>query len=393
MNSGNPRTALLAIKVAAKAGEILPGGTFLRSPDGRYFRVAIEVRDELNIYSFGPQDRSIPLQPVVRDGVRTDLQIPTVREEIEGKYIRASEAEAAQFRVPSFVIKSSWLLLYEMLKSKRTFGFSSSLRVDTVILRGGEGQASHEIDLSKLEAEFEQTEGHPDEATGDALIEVGSYLQRMGMKPGQGVLAELFGHVLEIELLSASAAGMEEKATPAAGLKALLEYVDQPIARDTIALLAETLTFAQSERFRAVNQDFPVLEGLAKEAGFAEGIAAIVRTAASGEAVLRVPAECAAQGIPIFVNKKWEGQVRQNLRKLEVTGRIRFVGSAANAFLVIGDDSISVRSDQVFIRANEETVFQVTPQLLAGLEERGLLKAGSVVMLYKPLKDSVLAFA
>jgi len=42
---------------------------------------------------------------------------------------------------------------------------------------------------------------------------------------------------------------------------------------------------------------------------------------------------------------------------------------------------------------NEETVSQVTPHLLQELQINGLLKAGSVVMLYAPLKNSVLVFA
>ncbi|MBI3615840.1 MAG: hypothetical protein HY211_04910 [Candidatus Omnitrophica bacterium] len=182
-------------------------------------------------------------------------------------------------------------------------------------------------------------------------------------------------------------AGMEEKGTPAVGLKVLLEYVAREDVIRTIALLAE------SGKTGDVTSDFPALEGLAKKAGFAGGIAAILRTVASGEAVLGVPAEYAAQGIPVYVKKEWEGKVRENLNKLEATGRIRFVGDAAEAYLVIGDDSVSARPDQVFIAINGETVSQVTPHLLQELQISGLLKAGSVVMLYKLLKDSVLVFA
>ncbi|MBI3615706.1 MAG: hypothetical protein HY211_04215 [Candidatus Omnitrophica bacterium] len=183
------------------------------------------------------------------------------------------------------------------------------------------------------------------------------------------------------------ASGLEEKGIPVAGLKALLEYVAQEDVIHTIAVLAE------SGKIGNVTGDFPALEELAKEAGFAGGVAAILRTVASDEAVLGVPAEYAVQGIPVYVKKEWEERVRQNLIKLEAAHRIRFVGSAADAFLVVGDDSISARSDQVFIRTNEETVSQVTPHLLQELQLNGLLKAGSVVMLYTPLKDSVLVFA
>lgn len=112
-----------------------------------------------------------------------------------------------------------------------------------------------------------------------------------------------------------------------------------------------------------------------------------------GEAVVGVPAEYAAQGIPVYVKKEWEGRIRQNLSKLETVGRIRFVGSATEAYLVIGDDSLSGRPHQVFIAIHEETVSQVTPHLLQELQLSGLLKAGSVVLLYKPLKDSILVFA
>ena len=181
--------------------------------------------------------------------------------------------------------------------------------------------------------------------------------------------------------------GMEEKGTPAAGLKALLEYVAQEDVIGTIALLAE------SGKTGDVTRDFPALEELAKKAGFAGGVSAIFRTVVSGEAVIGVPAEYAAQGIPIYVKEEWQERVRQNLSKLEAAGSIRFVGSVADAFLVIGDKSVSVRPNQVFIRVNEGTVSQVTPHLLQQLQLSGLLKAGSVVMLYTPLKDSVLVFA
>jgi hypothetical protein len=186
-------------------------------------------------------------------------------------------------------------------------------------------------------------------------------------------------------------AGLEEKGTPAAGLKALLEYVAQEDVIRTIATLAESL--GENGKSRPVTGDFPSLEGLAKKAGFALGEVWILKTMAPDEAVLGVPAEYAAQGIPIFVKKEWKERVRQNLSKLEATGHIRFVGSAAEAYLVVGDDSVFVRPDQVFIAINEETVSRVTPHLLQELQISGLLKAGSVVMLYTPLKDSVLVFA
>jgi len=69
------------------------------------------------------------------------------------------------------------------------------------------------------------------------------------------------------------------------------------------------------------------------------------------------------------------------------------VPTAAEAFLVIADRSVTVRPDQVHLQVTAETVSRVTPRLLQELQLLGLLKAGSVVMLYKPLKDSVLILA
>ncbi|MBI3332835.1 MAG: hypothetical protein HYZ93_01950 [Candidatus Omnitrophica bacterium] len=100
-----------------------------------------------------------------------------------------------------------------------------------------------------------------------------------------------------------------------------------------------------------------------------------------------------AQGIPVFVKKEWEGKIRENLSRLETARIIRYVESAADAYRVIADESVSVRPDQALIRTHEETVSQVTPRLLQELQLKRLLKAGSVVLLYKPLKDSVLVFA
>lgn len=214
-----------------------------------------------------------------------------------------------------------------------------------------------------------------------------------GAIPGTVTFDLADGHRIEIVVQREGweikpAAGMEEKGTPTAvGLKALLEYVAREDVIRTIALLAE------SGKTGDVTGDFPALGGLAKEAGFAEGVVAILQTVAPGEAVLGVPAQYAAQGIPVFVKKEWEDRVRQNLSKLEMAGRIRFVGSADEAFLVIGDDSLSVRPDQAFIAINEDTVSRVTPHLLQELQLSGLLKAGSIVMLYTPLKGSVLVFA
>ena len=121
-----------------------------------------------------------------------------------------------------------------------------------------------------------------------------------------------------------------------------------------------------------------------------------MRTIGTVDAVLRVPAEYAAQGIPVFVKtevKEWEGEVKKNLGTLKTAGIIRFVERAGDAYLVIGDESVSVRPGQVLLRINGETVSRVTPHLLQELQLLGLLKAGSVVLLYKPLKDSVLIFA
>lgn len=100
---------------------------------------------------------------------------------------------------------------------------------------------------------------------------------------------------------SAEESGLEEKGTPAAGMKALLEYVAQEDVIRTIAILAE------SGKTGDVTGDFPALQGLAKEAGFAEGVVAILRTVTPGEAVVGVPAEYAAQGIPVYVKKEWGG--------------------------------------------------------------------------------------
>jgi len=175
--------------------------------------------------------------------------------------------------------------------------------------------------------------------------------------------------------------------TPAAGLEELLKYVKQPVVIDTIALLAE------SGKTGDITNDFPALKGLANKAGFQEGVVSILRSVGTTEAVLNVPAEYMEGGIPVYVQAEWEDRVRENLKELEMAGRIRFVGSIADAFWVIGDHSISVQPHQVLIAVNEGTVSQVTPHLLKELQENGLLKAGSVVMLYTPLKDSVLVFA
>jgi hypothetical protein len=175
--------------------------------------------------------------------------------------------------------------------------------------------------------------------------------------------------------------------TPAAGLEELLKYVAQKDVIDTIALLAE------SGKTGDITNDFPALKGLANKAGFQEGVVSILRSVGTNEAVLNVPAEYVEGGIPVYVQNKWEEMVKENLRELEMVGRIRFVGSIAEAFWVIGDHSISVQPHQVLIAVNEETVSWVTPHLLRELQQNGLLKAGSVVMLYTPLKDSVLVFA
>jgi hypothetical protein len=175
--------------------------------------------------------------------------------------------------------------------------------------------------------------------------------------------------------------------TPAAGLEELLKYVKKPVVIDTIALLAE------SGKTGDITNDFPALKGLANKAGFQEGVVSILRSVGTTEAVLNVPAEYIEGGIPVYVQEEWEDRVRENLKELEMAGRIRFVGSIAEAFWVIADHSISVQPHQVLIAVNEETVSQVTPHLLKELQQNGLLKAGSVVMLYTSLKDSVLVFA
>lgn len=184
----------------------------------------------------------------------------------------------------------------------------------------------------------------------------------------------------------APAAGAEEGATLAAGLTALTTYVANP---DVIGTLR---TLAESGKTGDVTSDFPELVQLAREAGF-EGIAEILRTAGDGEAVLGVPAQYAAQGIPIFVKKKYENQIKANLERIEKARIIRFVTQMDEAFLVISDSARGVNPGQMLLRINDQTVSQVTGHLLQELQLQGRLKAGSVVMLYQPLKDSALVFA
>ena len=183
-----------------------------------------------------------------------------------------------------------------------------------------------------------------------------------------------------------SAARLEEKGTPAAGLVALTTYVTQPVVADTIRLLAE------SGKTGDVTSDFPELARLAREAGF-KGSAEILKTAASGEAMVTMPVEFAAQGIPVFVQNQWLDQVKESLGKLEAENIIRFEPNPEKAFMVIGDESLFVRPSQMALRINGQTVSHVTPHLLQELQRMDLLKAGSVVMLYPASKDSALIFA
>ena len=179
----------------------------------------------------------------------------------------------------------------------------------------------------------------------------------------------------------------------AAGLPALAGYVEQEPVSSTLATLAEISAAAEGARPVDVPRDFPALAGLVREAGFERGEAWIVKTAGAIEAVVGVPAEFTAQGIPVYAPRDLEGEVRENLAELATARVIRFVPTAAEAFLVIADRSVTVRPDQVHLQVTAETVSRVTPRLLQELQLLGLLKAGSVVMLYKPLKDSVLILA
>jgi len=176
-----------------------------------------------------------------------------------------------------------------------------------------------------------------------------------------------------------------QNAVPAGQKLGASVYLNRPEVIGTIRLLAET------GKTGDLLSDFPELGEVVQATGLT-GIAEIVKTAGDREAVVGVPVQYAAQGIPVFVEMRFREQIEINFYRLAKEGILRFVPRPEEAFLVIGE-SVKPRADQMFLGVNDRTVSRVTEHLLQELQVGGRLKAGSVVLLYEPLKDSVLIFA
>jgi len=186
-----------------------------------------------------------------------------------------------------------------------------------------------------------------------------------------------------LEVLKAPDVGAEEKGTSEAGRAALLDFVAK--YQGIIDLLTEG-------RLDAANlaEYFPEagLQIMARSAGYREGLVFSLPQAGLPSAFLE-------RGVPVFVQEKWRDQVKASLQQAVEQGAIRFVdNNPAEAYLVIGEEkAIPLQPGQVFIGVNEQTVSRVTPGLLQELQQRGLLEPGSVVILYRAPKESVLIFA
>lgn len=189
------------------------------------------------------------------------------------------------------------------------------------------------------------------------------------------------------------AAGAEEKRTPEAGRAALFQVhptLEQWAINQSGTI--ETLILGQSEPVDLKNYYTDADLGLlAKEAGYAEGLVFVVPPAKLDSAVMP------AVGLRIFVEDEagWRKTVRDNLNLQRAVDReeIRFTTNVAEANIVIAKNKIPLRPGQVFIGANNQTIGRITLGLFNELQQKGLLKPGSVVMLYSAPKDSVLIFA
>lgn len=109
---------------------------------------------------------------------------------------------------------------------------------------------------------------------------------------------------------------------------------------------------------------------LLSKAGYAQGIARYVPLS-------RMPGAELAEGVSVFVQEEYEGQVRQQLSG--VPG-VTFFRDSAAASIVIGNKNVPIKPGQILLQVNSpEDAGLVTGRLLAYLQNQGLLQPGAII--------------
>ncbi|MBI1952511.1 MAG: hypothetical protein HYS41_00085 [Candidatus Omnitrophica bacterium] len=87
--------------------------------------------------------------------------------------------------------------------------------------------------------------------------------------------------------------------------------------------------------------------------------------------------------LSIFVQEKWRVEVKGRFQSLVEQGRVSFTETLLEAQLVIGDDSVQLKPNQILLRVNDETARHVSPEVLTYLNHQGLLIQGTVLHLHR----------
>lgn len=212
---------------------------------------------------------------------------------------------------------------------------------------------------------------------------------------GRGIYAGPYYRVLKalkLPLLQ-KAISPEQEGTPQGG-RAVLENV-QPVLEqwaDKQKRTIETLALGRTEPFdlQPYYGEAP-LALLAREAGYPKGLVFVVPPALLDAVVLP------GRQLTIFVEDKedWRERVEASLGEGVNARLIRFeYQDPSKADIIIAEKgAIPLLPRQIFIGVNDQTIRRVTLGLLEQLNQKGLLKAGSAVMLYSSPQGSVLIFA
>ncbi len=123
----------------------------------------------------------------------------------------------------------------------------------------------------------------------------------------------------------------------------------------------------------------------AREVGYPQGQVLLVR--ASGP-----PTAVPQRRIHIYVQENglgWAERMREDFPGKEAQERVTFVGRPEEADLIVGDWTLTPTPRLALLQVDQETVGYVTPALLAGLEERGLLQPGIVLVVGRLVKGAL----
>jgi len=163
----------------------------------------------------------------------------------------------------------------------------------------------------------------------------------------------------------------KERGTPEAGRAALRTF----LATVGDATMEGLSPLDPADPVTPLTKTFPQLKQMAKDAGYAHGVAELIWFS-------QLPSAPLTSTRNVFVEKgvSWnkDGQVEKSLE-----GYVNFVPTPEMADLIIAEDraEIKVSPHQAFLQVNADTARAVTPGLLKHLEDQHLLNPGSVMVL------------